>query len=57
MTSMLRLIMKNKKKHSPLILSEGLEEEEREAGADCTECAWEEVEQVDDDDSLLALSR
>ena len=57
MTSMLRLIMRNIKKHSPLIFSEDLEEEEREAGADCTECACEEVEQVEDEDSLLALSR
>ena len=54
---MLRLIMRNIKKHSPLIFSEDLEEEEREAGADCTECACEEVEHVDDEDSLLALSR
>ena len=52
---MIRLIMKTKKKkHSPLIFSADLEEEEREAGADCTECAREVVEQVDDEESLLA---
>ena len=41
-------------KHSPLIFSADLEDEEREAGADCTECAREVVEQVDDEESLLA---
>jgi len=39
-----------------LIFSEDLEEDEREAGADCTDSgAREVVEQVDEEDSLLVL--
>ena len=40
----------------PLILSADLEVE-REAGADCTECARDVLEQVDDEESLLDLDR
>ena len=40
----------------PLIFSADLEEDEREAGADCTDSgAREVVEQVDEEDSLLGV--